>query len=117
MSIRIVSYNLLVPIYAEQSDYYIKCEPKFLKADYRWNLIQTHLEEEIIHHENTIICLQELSLSMLPKLELFFRRLKYSLFSNLYGGRGNDYMGVGIAIPTVKNATRLTRRFTRLTSS
>jgi endonuclease/exonuclease/phosphatase family metal-dependent hydrolase len=99
MTFHIVTYNLLVPIYAEQTDYYIKCKPEFLKTAYRWNLIESQLEEEIVHHENTIICFQELSLSMLPKLELFFRRLKYSLFSNLYGGEWNDYMGVGIAIP------------------
>lgn len=99
MTIRIVSYNLLVPIYAEQEDYYIKSQSKYLQRDYRWKLIQNELEKEILHHENTIICLQELGLFMLPKLELFFHRLKYSLFSNLYGGLYNDYMGVGIAIP------------------
>ena len=76
-----------------------KCQPQFLKTDYRWNLIQSQLEQEIVHHENTIICLQELSLPLLPKLELFFRRLNYSFFHNLYGQRRNDYMGVGIAIP------------------
>jgi endonuclease/exonuclease/phosphatase family metal-dependent hydrolase len=62
-------------------------------------LIEAQLEEEIVHHENTIICLQELSLPMLPKLELLFRRLNYSFFHHLYGNRGNDYMGVGMAIP------------------
>ena len=99
MTVRIVSYNLLVSIYAEQEDYYIKCQSKYLQRDYRWNLIQAELEKEILHQENTIVCLQELCLSMLPKLELFFRRLKYTLFSNLYGGAWNDYMGVGVAIP------------------
>jgi endonuclease/exonuclease/phosphatase family metal-dependent hydrolase len=52
-----------------------------------------------MHHENTVICLQELCLPFLPKLELFFRRLNYTFFHNLYGGRHNDYMGVGMAIP------------------
>ncbi len=64
MTVRIVSYNLLVPIYADQPEYYTKCQPKYLKTDYRWNLIQVQLEREIVHHENTIICLQELSLPM-----------------------------------------------------
>jgi mRNA deadenylase 3'-5' endonuclease subunit Ccr4 len=99
MTVRIVSYNLLVPIYADRPEYYYKCQPEFLKTDYRWNLIEAQLEEEIVHHENTIICLQELSLPMLPKLELLFRRLNYSFFHHLYGNRGNDYMGVGMAIP------------------
>ena len=99
MTVRIVTYNLLVPIYAEEVGYYVKCQPQFLKTAYRWNLIQNQLEQEIVKHKNTIICLQELSLSMLPKLELFFRRLNYSIFANLYGGAYNDYMGVGVAIP------------------
>ena len=63
-------------------------------------MIRTQLEQEIVHHENTIICLQELCLSMLPKFEIFFRQLNYSFFHNLYGrGHFNDYMGVGVAIP------------------
>jgi mRNA deadenylase 3'-5' endonuclease subunit Ccr4 len=99
MTVRVVSYNLLVPIYADRPEYYFKCQTQFLKTDYRWNLIQSQLEQEIVHQENTIICLQELSLPMLSKLELFFRRLNYSFFHNLYGGRHNDYMGVGMAIP------------------
>lgn len=99
MTVRIVSYNLLVPIYAEQTDYYIKCQSEYLQRDYRWNLIAAELEREIRGYENTIICLQEVSLSMLSKLEVLFHRLNYSLFSNLYGGLWNDYMGVGIAIP------------------
>ena len=99
MTFRIVSYNLLVPVLGDQPHYYIKSEPKFLKADYRWNLIQNQLEQEIVQHENTIICLQELSLPILPKLELFLRRLNYSLFHHLYGKSHNDFMGVGIAIP------------------
>jgi mRNA deadenylase 3'-5' endonuclease subunit Ccr4 len=99
MTVRIVSYNLLVPIFADQPESFTKTQRKFLKTNYRWNLIQAQLEQEIIHHENTIICLQELSLCMLPKLELVFRQLNYSFFHNLYGPRYSDFMGVGIAIP------------------
>ncbi|UJR10952.1 hypothetical protein I4U23_015137 [Adineta vaga] len=99
MTFHLVSYNLLVPLYAEQVDYYNKSDPKYLQTAYRWNLIENQLEREIATHKNTIVCLQELCLSLLPKLELFFRRLNYSLFYNLYGGEWNDYMGVGIAIP------------------
>jgi mRNA deadenylase 3'-5' endonuclease subunit Ccr4 len=99
MTIRVVSYNLLVPSLADQPEKHFKCPPQFLKTDYRWNLIQSELEQEIVHHENTIICIQELSIVLLPKLELFFRQLKYSFFHNLYGKQRHDYMGVGIAIP------------------
>ncbi|CAM4873462.1 unnamed protein product [Rotaria socialis] len=100
MTIRVVSYNILVPIYANQPEQYFKCQCEFLQTQYRWKLIQSHLKQEIIHHENTIICLQELSLTLLPEVELFFRQLNYTFFHNLYGKRGNDYMGVGMAIPS-----------------
>jgi mRNA deadenylase 3'-5' endonuclease subunit Ccr4 len=96
-----------VPIYAQQPDYYFKSKPEFLRTDYRWNLIQSELEQEINQHKNTVICLQELSLAMLPKLELFFRRLNYTFFHNLYGSRHNDYMGVGMAIPTTMQFTAI----------
>lgn len=99
MTVRIVSYNILVPVYADRPEYYTKCDPKYLKTNHRMNLIINELEQEINHHENTIICLQELSLPVLPELELFFRRMNYSFFHHLYGTRSNDYMGVGMAIP------------------
>ena len=99
MTVRIVSYNILVPLYADRPEYYTKCDPKHLKTDYRWNLIEKELEREIIRHENTIICLQELALELIPHVELFFRRMNYSFFHHLYGVRTNGYMGVGMAIP------------------
>lgn len=99
MTVRVVSYNLLVPMYANRPEHYYKCQIEFLQIEYRWKLIQSQLEQEIIQNENTIICLQELSLTLLPQLELFFRRLNYSFFHNLYGKQRNDYMGVGMAIP------------------
>ncbi|CAF1463305.1 unnamed protein product [Adineta steineri] len=99
MTVRVVTYNILVPILANRPEHYTKCQIEFLQTDYRWKLIQFQLEQEIIHHDNTIICIQELSLPLLPKLELFFRRLNYTFFHNLYEERHKDYMGVGIAIP------------------
>lgn len=99
MTLRIVTYNLLVPAYAELPDNYFKSKPEVLKTAYRLNLIQKEFEREINQYENTIICVQELSLTMLPALELFFRRVNYTFFSNLYGESWNSYMGVGIAIP------------------
>ncbi|CAF3920284.1 unnamed protein product [Rotaria sp. Silwood1] len=99
MTIRIVSYNILAPIFAERPAVYQKCQPQCLKTDYRWNLIESQLKQEIIHHDNTVICLQEICLSFLPKLELFFRGLNYTFFHNLYGSLNNDYLGIGTAIP------------------
>ncbi|CAF3301344.1 unnamed protein product [Rotaria socialis] len=99
MPIRIVSYNLLAPIFGDRPEMYRKCQPQFLKTDHRWNLIQSQLKQEINHHDNTIICLQEICLEFLPKLDLFFHELNYSFFQNLYGPPCTDYLGVGIAIP------------------
>ncbi|CAF4332141.1 unnamed protein product [Rotaria sp. Silwood2] len=99
MTSSIVSYNILVPIFADRPAVYQKCQLQFLKTDYRWNLIESQLKQEILHHDNTIICLQEICLSFLPKLELFFHGLNYTFFHNLYGLRNNDYLRVGIAIP------------------
>lgn len=100
MTFRIVSYNLLVPIYAERPDHYRSCDEKYLQRDYRWPLIRSELENEIRQNQNTIVCLQELSLDFLPRLELFFHQLNYTFYHHLYGNQSNDFMGVGIAIPT-----------------
>ncbi|CAF3468567.1 unnamed protein product [Rotaria socialis] len=99
MTCRIVSYNILAPILANRPEHYFKCQLEYLQIDHQWNLIQSHLEQEIMQNENTIICLQELTLTILPKFELFFRRMNYTFFHNLYGERRKDYMGVGMAIP------------------
>jgi len=107
MPVRIVTYNLLVPIYAEQPENYIYCQSEFLQTEYRWNLIEKQFEKEMTDHENTIICVQELSLRMLPLMQLFCRRMNYTLFENLYGGSWNDYMGVGIAIPNTMKLTNV----------
>ena len=101
MTIRVVSYNVLVPIFTSIPYYYHTSERRFLKADYRWNLIRSQLEQEIVNHENTVVCLQELSRSLLPKFEEFFRQFNYTLHYDLYGKIYNDYMGVGIAVPSL----------------
>ena len=105
MSVRVVSYNILVPKLAEKPGTYYKCDPRFLKANYRWNLLQSMLKNEIISHRNTIICLQELSRTMLPKLKAFFLRMNYVLYSKPYGQYRNDYLGIGIAIPASMELT------------
>ena len=99
MFVRIVTYNLLVPIYAEQPSYYLKCQPEFLKTEHRWNVIRAQLEQEIHLHQNTVICLQEVSRTMLPEINALFLRMDYNFVHSLYGGQYNDYMGVGIAVP------------------
>ncbi|UJR20271.1 hypothetical protein I4U23_023402 [Adineta vaga] len=107
MTVRIVSYNILVPKYANRPEYYHKCQPEFLQFNHRWNLIESELKNEIVRYENSIICLQEVSLTILPQLELFFRRMNYSFFHNLYGRAHDDYMGVGLAIPLSMELTSI----------
>lgn len=107
MSVRVVSYNILVPNYANSPEYYYKCNPAFLQTDHRWQLIRAQLETEIVGHANTVICLQEVSLNLLSELELFFRRMNYSFFHNLYGHRHDGYMGVGMAIPVSMQLTSM----------
>lgn len=99
MTFRVVCYNILVPIYAERPEFYRSCDEKYLQREHRWNLIRSELEREILQHENTIVCLQELSLPFLPRLDLFFRQLNYTFYHHLYGKKSNDFMGVGMAIP------------------
>lgn len=99
MSFRIISYNLLVPDLAEEHGYFYKCDPRYLHRNYRLPLIQNELYREMTHHNNTIICLQELCRSTVPLLKQFFRQYNYILIHKLYGEKHNDYMGVGIAIP------------------
>ena len=105
MALRVVTYNLLVPLLAEEPEYYRQCRPEFLRIGYRWTLIQSQLEQEILSNQNTIICLQEVSRTLLPLLKAFFHRLNYRLFARLYGVQRNDFMGVGLAIPKSMRVT------------
>lgn len=109
MTVRIVSYNVLVPMLADRPQFYFKCQPQYLQTDYRWNLIQTQIEEQIFCNENTVLCLQELSLSLLAEFELLFRRLNYSFFHDLYGNSYNDYIGIGVAIPISMQVNSISR--------
>ncbi|CAF2027448.1 unnamed protein product [Rotaria magnacalcarata] len=99
MSVHVVSYNLLVPILAEQPEYFYKCHPKYIDRNYRLRLIKSELQQEITQHNNTIICLQELCRTTVPLLKKFFHPHNYYLIHECYGEEFNDYMGVGIAIP------------------
>ena len=99
MNFRVVSYNLLVPIYADQPEYYSKCHPEHLQTNFRLKLILTQLEREMTQQRNVIFCLQELCQTFVELLLPFFQRHKYQLIFRLYGQAHNDYMGVGIAVP------------------
>ncbi|CAF3461823.1 unnamed protein product [Rotaria socialis] len=99
MSVHVVSYNLLVPILAEEPGYFYKCHPKYIDRNYRLGFIQSELQREISRHKNAIICLQELCRTTIPLFNEFFRQQNYRLIHKSYGEKFNDYMGVGIAIP------------------
>ncbi|CAF1392700.1 unnamed protein product [Adineta ricciae] len=99
MSVRIVTYNLLLPILAEQPGNYVASRPEYLKTEYRWKLIRSQLEQEIHSYKNTIICLQEVSNTLLSTLQAFFHQMNYKFFESLYNNKHNDYRGVALAVP------------------
>lgn len=108
MTVRIVSYNLLVPKLA-QPKFYPECERKYLNWSYRFDLIRFHLKQEIVYNRNTIVCLQEVCRQTLPELKELFHQLKYILLFDLYGEEFDDYMGIAIAIPETMKVTSVSR--------
>ena len=95
--VRIATYNILSSHLAEP-DYFTNCDPDVLEADYRLEKIISKLESEIA--QNAIICMQEVSISWVGPLQTFFSERGYQLITANYGNHFNNFMGVGVAIPT-----------------
>jgi 2',5'-phosphodiesterase len=94
--VKVVTYNVLSSSLASPS-YFIKCEPRVLDAQFRYQAMLKRLESEI--ESEAIICLQEVSMKWAGKLHPFFQRRGYHFVMNNYGGKKNGYMGVGMAFP------------------
>lgn len=45
---RVVSHNILVPTGVKNPKKYPKCQPEYLEKNYRWKMIESKLEQEII---------------------------------------------------------------------
>jgi len=94
--VRVVQYNILSTELASPF-FYVHTETKFLKPDSRWTLLKQKLVPEI--DQESIFCLQEVSLDWLEKLVPFFRQYGYQCEYNNYGWTVNGYMGICIAYP------------------
>jgi hypothetical protein len=80
-----------------EPDYFVKCQGKYLNADYRLNQLLLKLGTEV--ESNSIICLQEVSTDWASKLHTFFISRNYYFITGLYGKKFDGHMGVGIAVP------------------
>lgn len=98
-SVNVVSYNVLSSHLAS-SDYLTKCEPKFLNANYRLNLMKQKLSEKMA--SGSVICLQEISTTWASPLHTFCLENGYYFISSHYGTGFNGYMGCAVAFPMSK---------------
>jgi exonuclease III len=97
--VRVASYNILSSHLASPS-HFTTLNPDHLKADNRLPVILQQLDEEM--SQQSIICLQEVSYLWGGALHTHFANGDYHFVTALYGKKFNNYMGVGIAIPTRK---------------
>lgn len=94
---RLVTYNVLCSHLAGPN-HFRYCKPEFLDRAYRLPLILEKLEAEM--KNNSIIALQEIGQEWAGDLHTFFSERGYYFVCRHYGSRFNDYMGVGLAVPT-----------------
>jgi mRNA deadenylase 3'-5' endonuclease subunit Ccr4 len=99
MSVKVTSYNVLSS-HLSAASYFTACQPEYCDPQYRFQLIQAKLDQEIA--SNAVICLQEVSTSWACHLHPYFIHHGYHFITGLYGNRYDGYMGVGMAIPLSK---------------
>jgi mRNA deadenylase 3'-5' endonuclease subunit Ccr4 len=91
----IISYNVLSPDWCS-TYWYFKTNPDYLDSEIRLELLKEKLQSQILSSKNTIICLQEVSMSWYSKLLPFFLNLNFELVYNSYD---EGTTGVAIAYP------------------
>lgn len=94
--LRIITYNLLSSEYSTSKSF-PKTYHGYLNSDNRYIKIVSKLQKYF--SDNTIFCLQELSLEWYEKLSLFLKKNNYDIYYINYGSESSGFMGVGIAIP------------------
>jgi mRNA deadenylase 3'-5' endonuclease subunit Ccr4 len=99
VDVEVVSYNVLSSHLASP-DHFKSNDPKYLKADYRFEKLKTKLQAKI--DTGSVICLQEVSMPWASKLHTYFVSKGYYFISCHYGKKFNGIMGVAIAIPLHK---------------
>lgn len=94
--IRVATYNVLSSSLCSK-EYYEYCDPKVVANKARWSLVK----ETVIAQASTqtIICLQEISMTWTCRLHKLFEELDYQFIPCNYGSAFNGYMGVSIAFP------------------
>jgi len=96
MKIRIISYNILSSELVDPERYTF-CTEDDLNSDRRYDEIEKVLRAEV--HRNSIICLQEVSLTWAARLQVFFNPLNYRVVKAQYSSRFSGYMGCFTAFP------------------
>ena len=86
--------------YLADPNYFTKCQPEFLDSASRLKLLKGKLDREIA--QDSVICLQELSIDWAAKLHVYFAQNNYHLVNASYGKKYDGYMGVGVAYPALK---------------
>jgi hypothetical protein len=93
LSVRVASYNVLSSHLADPQ-HFSTLNPDHLYAKNRLPAVLQKIDEEI--HQNSIICLQEVSYDWAGSFHAHFANRGYHLVTGLYGKKFNGYMGVGI---------------------
>ena len=88
---RVFNYNLLSTRLVDP-EFHSRCNPDYLKTEYRWDLIEVKLWNET--RRKSIICVQELSEDWICLLMPFFHKQKYTFVYD------SQFLGVGIAFPS-----------------
>ncbi|KAG7357809.1 endonuclease/exonuclease/phosphatase family protein [Nitzschia inconspicua] len=97
--VRVVSYNVLSSHLASPS-HFSTLNPDHLAAKNRLPVVLDKIQEEMSNR--AVICLQEVSYTWAGSFHTQFANHGYHFVTSLYGKKFNNYMGVGIAIPTNK---------------
>lgn len=84
--VRVASYNVLSSSLCSPS-YFVNSEEKFCSSKYRLDGLLSKLRGEM--NQNSILCLQEVSLAWTGKLYSFFEANDYAFVVSNYGGRFN----------------------------
>tara|TARA_B100000524_G_scaffold348292_2_gene252341 strand:+ start:2039 stop:3499 length:1461 start_codon:yes stop_codon:yes gene_type:complete len=96
MEVRVCSYNVLSERLCSPAEF-CRCEPRHLTAALRHKRIERKLSLEM--ERQSILCLQEVTISFADRLAVFFESRGYHLTFSSYAGSTTGYMGVAIAYP------------------
>lgn len=94
---RVVTYNVLSSHLAEPT-YFTHCDANDLRAETRLRRVIEKLEPEV--ERRAVVGLQEVSMTWAGPLHAYFAKRGYAFIVSLYGKPFNNYMGVGLAVPT-----------------